>query len=80
MCKKYKQRGELKPWKECNFEDWHYYYVWISCFDGNPPFKAVVYTGASSSAYRTIFAVSEVKEVNGKMRFEIINKIGDGGY
>lgn len=71
----------LKPFNECNFEESTYYYVWVSCRNGNPPFKAVVYTGFRSGSYRSAFTGGDsVVQFDHRARFKIITKIGKSGY
>lgn len=71
----------LRPFDECNFEESTYYYVWVSCRYGNPPFKAVIYTGFRSGSYRSAFTGGDrVVQFDHRARFKIITKIGKSGY
>ena len=77
----YPEEEHLKPFNECNFEESTYYYVWVSCRNGNPPFKAVIYTGFASGSYRSAFSGGDsVVQFDHIARFKIITKIGKSGY
>lgn len=69
-------RDDLKPFDECGFKESTYYFVWASCYNGNPPFKSVIYTGFKSGSYRSLFTGSECHQVDHRVRFEIISEIG----
>ena len=77
----YPEEEHLKPFNECNFEESTYYYVWVSCRYGNPPFKAVIYTGFRSGSYRGVYCGGDrVIQFDHRAKFKIITKIGKSGY
>lgn len=69
-------RSDLKHYTECEFKDSTFYYVWVSCRHGNPPFKAILYTGFGSGSYRTLFTGSECVGIDDRVKFEIIREVG----
>lgn len=73
-------REYLKPFNECSFEEITYYYVWVSYYRNNPPFRAILYTGFESGSYRTLFTGSECTNIDHRAKFKIITKIGRSGH
>lgn len=67
----------MNTYKNCNFKDSSFYYVWVSMFDGNPRFKAVLYTGFDTGAYRNLFNSSGSFPLKKTSLFEIISYIGN---
>ena len=53
-----------------------YYVVEVSCFRGNPPFLAILYTGFKAGGYRTIHCNSAAFEPDNHAVIRVVSRIG----